>query len=179
MGSHPGARFTIATAGTTAYLQRSDCANFASPWRSEKFRGLNLDRAGNPSSCLRHPQPNRQGAPDSNHGGVAQMAHPLYNFFARQRQHLIDHDLRYPIEAVLATRIESYAKQRSIDNRAGERHNRNTCMNIVEEIRLDDQGWPRFPVVALSRYGHNVAALQVQPSTDPAATSSKSSNCDN
>ena len=44
-------------------------------------------------SCLRHPQPNGQGASDSNHESVAQMAHPLTNFFAWQRQHFIDHYL--------------------------------------------------------------------------------------
>ena len=39
------------------------------------------------------------------------------------------------------------------------------------------QGRPRLPVVPRRRYCHDVAALQVQPSTVPAATLSKSSKC--
>ncbi len=105
------------------------------------------------------------------------MADPLANLFARQRQHLIDHDLRHAIESVLPTRIESDAKQRCVDDRPGQRHDCDTGVNIIEDIRLDDQGRPRFPIVPRRRYRHDVAALQVQPSTDPAATLSKSSNC--
>ncbi len=66
------------------------------------------------------------------------MAHPLANLFAWQRQHFIDHNLRHSTEAILPTRIESYAKQRCINNRTGQRHDRNTSVNIVEDIRLDD-----------------------------------------
>jgi hypothetical protein len=66
------------------------------------------------------------------------MAHPLANLFARQRQHLIDHNLRHPIEAILPTRIESDAKQRCINNRTGQWHDCNATVNIVEDIRLDD-----------------------------------------
>ncbi len=104
------------------------------------------------------------------------MADPLANLFAWQRQHFVDHDLRYPAEAILPARIEGYSKQRCIDNRTGQRHDRDTRVNVVEDIRLDDQGRPRFAVVPRRRYRDDVAALQVQPSTDPAATSSKSSN---
>jgi hypothetical protein len=43
---------------------------------------------------------------------------------------------------------------------------------------LNDQGRPGFPVVPWRRYRHDVAALQVQPSTDPAATLSRAFNCD-
>jgi hypothetical protein len=44
---------------------------------------------------------------------------------------------------------------------------------LAPDIRLDDEGWPRFPIVPRRRHRHNVAALQVQPATDPAATLSK------
>ena len=66
------------------------------------------------------------------------MAHPLANLFAWQRQHLIDHNLRHPIETILPTRIESDAKQRCIDNGTGQWDDGDTTVNIVEDIRLDD-----------------------------------------
>ena len=126
---------------------------------------------------LGHPQPGTQSAPHLNHQGIAQAPHSLANLLARQCQHLINHDLRDSIEAVLPRGIESDAKQRRIDDRAGQRHDGNAAVIFVENIGLYDQGRPRFPVVPRRRYRHDVAALQVQPSTDPAATLSKSSNC--
>lgn len=105
------------------------------------------------------------------------MAHPLADLFARQRDDFVDHYLRHPAETVLPIRIERNAKQRCVDNRAGQRQERNTGVSIIEEIRLDDQGWPRFPIVPRRRNRYNVATLQVQPSTDPAAMLRKSSNC--
>ena len=126
---------------------------------------------------LGHPQPNRQRTPHANHQGIAQAPDSLANLLARQCQHLINHDLRHSIEAILPRGIESDAKQRRIDDGAGQRHDSNAAVMIVENIGLYDEGRPRLPVVPRRRYRDNVAALQFQPSTDPAARLSKSSNC--
>lgn len=66
------------------------------------------------------------------------MPYPLADLFAWQRQYFVDHNLRYPTEAVLPTRIESYPKKWRVYDRAGQRHDGNTGVNIVEDIRLNN-----------------------------------------
>ncbi len=104
------------------------------------------------------------------------MTDSFANLLTRQCQHFIYHDLGHSIEAILPRRIESNAKQRRIDNRTGQWHDSNATVNIIKNIRLYDQGRPRFSVVPRRRHGYDVAALQLKPSTDPAATFNKSFN---
>jgi len=64
--------------------------------------------------------------------------YPLADLFAWQRQYFVNHNLRYPTEAILPTRIESYPKKWRVDDRAGQRHDCNTGVDIVEDIRLNN-----------------------------------------
>ena len=89
----------------------------------------------------------RQGAIDGRKPLVVESSDRTADLLARYRLGLIDHDLRGFSQAVPGIRFDGDSEQRRFAELACERQDRDGRV-LVEEIGLDYQGWPPFPVIA-------------------------------
>jgi hypothetical protein len=89
----------------------------------------------------------RERAVDCDEGFLLESANRLANPAAGDRLYFVHHDLRGLAQTVSIARRHLYAKQRRISQLSRNRKNADRWMN-VEEIRLNDERWTRFPIIA-------------------------------